>query len=98
MTIASTYESPVSPRSAAVAGLSPTTTLALGAVAGLAVGYLFFTEHGRQFRERLEPALDTWLRELTRLRETADKARLAYAEGRDSLTAMTRVAHARRDA
>ena len=98
MTIASTYESPVSSQPTAGAGLSPTTTLALGAVAGLAFGYLFFTEHGRQFRERLEPALDTWLRELSRLRETADKARLAYTEGRESLTAMTRVARARRDA
>jgi len=78
-------------------GLSPTSTLVLGAVTGLALGYLFFTDHGRQFRERLEPTLDTWLRELNRLRETADKARLAYAEGRDSLAAMTRVTHARRE-
>ena len=96
MTTAPTFESPVSRQTAAVAGLSPTATLALGAIAGLAVGYLFFTDHGRQFRERLEPTLDTWLRELSRLRESADKARLAYAEGRDSLTAMTRVTHAPR--
>ena len=63
---------------------------------GLAFGYLFFTDHGRQFRERVEPMLDTWLRELSRLRDTADKARLAYTEGRDSLTAMTRVSDAGR--
>ena len=97
MTSAPTYESPVSRQSAAVVGLSPTTTLALGAVVGLAVGYLFFTDHGRQLRERLEPAIDTWLRELSHLRETADKARLAYTEGRDSLTAMARVTHAPRE-
>ena len=40
--------------------------------------------------------LDAWLRELSRLRDTADKARLAYTEGRDSLTAMTRVGDAGR--
>ncbi len=63
---------------------------------GLAVGYLFFTEHGRRFRGRVEPMVDTWLRELSRLRETADKARLAYTEGRDSLTGMTRIGDAGR--
>ena len=94
MSSASTYEShPVSHAD----GLSTGVTLALGAVTGLALGYLFFTEHGRQFRTRVEPMLDTWLRELSRLRETADKAHLAYTEGRDSLAAMTRVTHARRD-
>jgi hypothetical protein len=95
VTTASAYESPsASYREAG--GLSPSATLALGAVTGLALGYLFFTEHGRRFRERVEPVLDTWLRELSRLRDTADKARLAYTEGRDSLTAMTRVGDARR--
>jgi hypothetical protein len=94
---APTFDSPLSPQRAAVVGLSPGATLAIGAVAGLAVGYLFFTEHGRQFRERVEPMLDTWMRELSRLRETADKARMAYTEGRDSLAAMSRVSHARRE-
>jgi hypothetical protein len=97
VTSAQTYESPISRQTEAIDGLSPTATLALAAVAGLAVGYLFFTDHGRQFRERLEPTLDTWLRELSRLRESADKARLAYTEGRDSLAAMTRVTHAPRE-
>ena len=89
--------SPAVSQEASVLGMSPTATMMLGAVTGLALGYLFFTDHGRQFRERLEPTLDTWLRELNRLRETADKARLAYTEGRDSLAAMTRVTHARRE-
>ena len=96
MTTASAYESPAASYHEAGGGLSPTTTLALGAVTGLALGYLFFTEHGRRFRERVEPMLDTWLRELSSLRDTADKARLAYNEGRDSLTAMTRVRDAGR--
>jgi hypothetical protein len=95
VTTASAYESPAASHHEA-GGLSPSTTLALGAVTGLALGYLFFTEHGRRFRERVEPMLDTWLRELSRLRDTADKARLAYTEGRDSLTAMTRVGDAGR--
>jgi len=64
-------------------GLSPATTLVLGAVTGLAFGYLFFTDHGRQFRARAEPALETWLRELSRVRDTADKVMLAYAGGRE---------------
>ncbi len=96
MTTASAYESPA-PSHHEGGGLSPSTTLALGAVTGLALGYLFFTEHGRQFRERVEPMLDTWLRELSRLRDTADKARLAYTEGRDSLAAMTRTGQSRVD-
>ncbi len=95
MSRVSTYEShAVSP---GAGGLSSGATLALGAVTGLALGYLFFTDHGRQFRARVEPMLDTWLRELSRLRETADKAHLAYTEGRDSLAAMTRVTHAQRE-
>lgn len=76
--------------------LSPTSTMVLGAVAGLAFGYLYFTDHGRHLRARLEPALETWAEELRKLRDTADKARIAYAEGRDSLAAMTRVTHAPR--
>lgn len=97
MTTASAYESPAASSYHAAGGLSPSTTLALGAVTGLALGYLFFTEHGRQFRERVEPMLDTWLRELSRLRDTADKARLAYTEGRDSLAAITRTGQPRLD-
>jgi hypothetical protein len=77
-------------------GLSPTATMALGAAAGLALGYLFFTEHGRQFRARVEPEIERWVGELNRLRETAETARRAYVEGRDSFAAMSRVTHARR--
>jgi hypothetical protein len=87
---ASPYESPAASYRES-GGLSPSATLALGAVTGLAVGYLFFTDHGRRLLERVEPVVDTWLRELSRLRDTADKARLVYTEGRDSLTGMTRI-------
>ena len=96
MTSASMYESEAQPYQA-IGGLSPSATLALGAVTGLALGYLFFIDHGRQFRERVEPMLDTWLREINRLRETADKAHLAYTEGRNSLAAMSRVSRSRVD-
>jgi DNA-binding transcriptional LysR family regulator len=70
--------------------------MVLGAAAGLLFGYLFLTDHGRQFRERLGPMLDTWNDELRRLRETADKARSTINEGRDSFAAMRRVTHAPR--
>ncbi len=70
--------------------------MALGAAVGLALGYLFFTEHGRQLRARVEPELERWLGEFSRLRDTAETARRAYVEGRDSLAAMSRVTHARR--
>lgn len=79
-----------------IGNLSTASTLLLGAAAGLTIGYLFFTDHGRQFRARLEPLLDTWTSELVRLQATADKARVAYTEGRNSLAAMTRVVHAPR--
>lgn len=76
----------------------PVATMVLGAAIGLAFGYLFLTDHGKQFRERLGPMFDTWTDELRRLRETADKARSAFHEGRDSFAAMKRVTHApRRD-
>ena len=78
---------------AASYGLSPTATMALGAAVGLALGYLFFTDHGRQLRARVEPELERWLGELSRLRETAEVARRAYTEGRDSFAPMNRVTH-----
>ena len=77
--------------------LGPAATMVLGAAVGLLFGYLFLTDHGRQFRSRLGPMLDTWNEELRRLRETADKARSTINEGRDSFAAMRRVTHARRD-
>ena len=85
MTSVSTYN-PGSSQSEGIAGtgLSPASTLVLGAVAGVALGYLYFTDHGRDLRERFEPMIETWVRELNRLRESADRARAIYTEGRAS--------------
>jgi len=53
----------------------------LGALIGGVAGYLFLTEDGRRLRERLEPGMDDLLREIRHLRSAAEKARLAAAEG-----------------
>ena len=47
---------------------------ALGSLAGGAVGYLFFTERGRAFRRRLEPALADLAQELGQLRGALTRA------------------------
>jgi hypothetical protein len=49
------------------------TGAAIGALAGAAVSYLFFTEGGRGVRDRIEPAVDDMLREFTRFRGTLEK-------------------------
>ena len=64
------------------------TTMALGAAVGFAVGYLYLTDEGKRFRDRLVPWLDQSVDEIRRLREAAMKARLAWDEGRDSLNAV----------
>ena len=53
----------------------------LGALIGGVAGYLFLTEDGRRLRERLEPGMDDLLREMRHLRSAAEKARMAAAEG-----------------
>jgi hypothetical protein len=45
-----------------------------GAVLGGVAGYLFFTEHGRMLRRRIEPALNDIARELNSFRSTLQKA------------------------
>jgi hypothetical protein len=45
----------------------------VGAICGAAVGYLFFTDQGRQLRDRLEPAIDDLRREFTRFQATFEK-------------------------
>jgi gas vesicle protein len=49
----------------------------MGAVAGAAVGaaasYLFFTDRGRGFRERMEPFVDELRQEFTRFQRTVQK-------------------------
>jgi hypothetical protein len=53
----------------------------VGAILGGMAGYLFFTEEGRLFRRRLEPALDDFTRELNQFRGTVHKAAGMASEG-----------------
>ena len=57
------------------------TGAAIGAVAGIAASYLFFTERGRSLRERLEPAVDDLRREFGRFQKTAEKIGMMANEG-----------------
>ena len=45
----------------------------LGALCGAAAAYLFYTVHGREFRERIEPAVDDLRREFGRFQKTIEK-------------------------
>ena len=57
----------------------------LGAVVGGVWGWLYMTESGRRVRDQIEPKLDDFMNELTRMRGTVDKARTAANEGWRSL-------------
>jgi hypothetical protein len=46
---------------------------AIGALAGAAATYLFFTEGGRTIRDRIEPAVDEVRREFGRFQNTIAK-------------------------
>jgi hypothetical protein len=60
----------------------------MGAVIGGVVGWLYMTENGRRVREQIEPRLDDFMNELTRMRSTVEKARSAANEGWRSLSEM----------
>jgi hypothetical protein len=60
-----------------------------GAVIGGVWGWLYMTESGRRVRDQIEPRLDDFMGELTRMRGTVDKARSAASEGWRSLNEMT---------
>ena len=45
----------------------------VGALVGAAAGYLFFTDAGKQVRNRVEPAVDELRRELGRFQKTIEK-------------------------
>jgi gas vesicle protein len=45
----------------------------VGALIGAAASYLFFTESGKQVRDRLEPAVDDLRQEFTRFQKTVEK-------------------------
>ena len=74
--------------------VGPLTTTVIGAALGFAVGYLYLTESGRRFRSRIEPWLDQSVEEIRRLRGAAVKARRAWDEGRDSLSAVRHLGQA----
>lgn len=46
---------------------------AVGALCGAAVVYLVFTERGREWRARIEPAIDDLRREFGRFQKTIEK-------------------------
>ena len=61
----------------------------LGAVVGGVWGWLYMTESGRRVRNQIEPKLDDFMNELTRVRGTVEKARSAANEGWRSLNDIT---------
>jgi hypothetical protein len=65
------------------------TATFLGAVIGGVWGWLYLTEGGRRVRSQLEPRLDDFIAEVTRLRGTVDKARTAANEGWRPLNEIT---------
>jgi hypothetical protein len=60
----------------------------LGAVVGGVWGWLYLTENGRRIRDQIEPKLDSFMAEMTRVRGTVDKARSAANESWRSLSEM----------
>lgn len=60
----------------------------LGAVVGGVWGWLYMTESGRRVRDQIEPRLDDFMNELTRMRGTVEKARSAANESWRSLSDM----------
>jgi gas vesicle protein len=60
----------------------------MGAVVGGVVGWLYMTESGRRVRDQIEPRLDDFMNELTRMRGTVEKAKTAANEGWRSLSEM----------
>ena len=53
----------------------------VGALVGAAVGYLFFTDRGRSFRDRLEPTMDELRHEFGRFQKTIEKVGEMASEG-----------------
>lgn len=52
----------------------------IGSLAGVAVGYMFFTENGRRWRVEAEGSLSTIMQEAERLLAAADQVRQSVAE------------------
>jgi gas vesicle protein len=60
--------------------------IGFGAVIGGAVGYLLFTDRGRELRDRIEPRLQDLLSEVDQLSRTFERARSAATEGWQSFS------------
>lgn len=52
-----------------------------GAVAGVAVAYLFFTDRGRAFRHDIEPTIDRLKDDFARFRHSVEKFGAMASEG-----------------
>jgi hypothetical protein len=61
----------------------------LGAVVGGVWGWLYMTESGRRVRDQIDPRLDDFINEITRVRGTVEKARTAATEGWRSFNDVT---------
>jgi gas vesicle protein len=53
----------------------------IGAIAGCAATYLFFTDKGRGWRARIEPVVDDLRREFGRFQSTVEKLGVMANEG-----------------
>lgn len=53
----------------------------VGALAGAAAGFLFFTERGQVIRDRMEPAMDDLRNEFARFQRTFEKFGEMATEG-----------------
>ncbi len=60
--------------------------IGFGAAIGGTIGYLLFTDQGRDLRYRLEPRVQDLLREMDELSRTFDRARAAAIEGWQSFS------------
>jgi gas vesicle protein len=65
----------VNERSSVIAGAL------VGALVGAAAGFLFFTDRGRELRDRMEPAVDDLRQEFTRFQRTVEKVGHMANEG-----------------
>ena len=64
----------------------------VGALAGVAASYLFFTEEGQRFRVQAEGNIATLMQEAEKLLSAADQVRQSVSERRGSQTGYPRSA------
>jgi len=59
----------------------------LGAAVGVGVGFVLFTERGRQLRAELQPEIETVIREAVRLTQVVDEFKSGRPVGQASTAA-----------